>query len=241
MYMRKYDKYYRRIFKHTKFPFTKLKENATGNKSQYSDEEKTLLVIAENMREISYTFNYLNDSRLYLYLNPSSFLKTKIPNARYLNYHMHNYFNNAYILKGRMISFLQRMKKASKDIETKKLVDSFCAIIEKYFEKYKKIRNDHTHIVRYIDHDISTLETFESAYGSSFIDSGKIVKKGHVSMAYSEVKKNWLKFMKTSDIAISNLVSEYFDFIIKLILNKNGSFKILLKKYSYEQNRKNEL
>ena len=235
MYIRKYDKYYRRIFKHAKFPFTILKGDATGNKSQYSDEEKTLLVIVENMTEISYTLNYLNDSRLYLYLNPSSFLKTKIPNARYLNYHMHNYFNNAYILKERMTSFLQRMKKASKDIETKKLTDSFCAIIEKYFEKYGKIRNEHTHIVRYIDHDISTLETFEGAYGSNLFHSEKLIKKDHVSMAYSKVKKSWLKFMKTSNIAINNLVSKYFDFIIELILNKNGSLKILLKKYSYEQ------
>ena len=59
MYTKKYDKYYRRIYKHEKFPFTKLKENALGNERQYSDEEKTLLVIAENMREISYILNYL--------------------------------------------------------------------------------------------------------------------------------------------------------------------------------------
>ena len=234
MYIRKYEKYYRQIYEHEKFPFTKLKGNATGNKSQYNDEEKTLLVIAENMREISYIVNYLNDSKLYLYSNPSPFIKTKIPNARYLNYHIHNYLNNVYILKERITSFLRRIKKSSEDIETKRVTDSFCAIIDEYFEKYGKIRNEHTHRVRYIDKDISRLETFEGAYSSSLFKGRKLIKKGHVSMAYSEVKKSWLEFMKTSNISLINFVSQYFDFIMKLILDKNGSLKIHLRKYSYE-------
>ena len=216
MYTKKYDKYYRRIYKHEKFPFTKLKESALGNERQYSDEEKTLLVIAENMREISYILNYLSDSKLYVYLNPTPFIKSKITNARYLNYHMHNYFNNVYILKERMSAFLQRIKRSSKDAGTKRVAGSYHATIEQYFKPYGKIRDKHTHLVRYIDDDISTLEAFEDAYGSSFFNDNKLIKKNHISMAYSEVKKPWLNFMKISDISINNLVSEYFDFIIRV-------------------------
>jgi hypothetical protein len=234
MYIKKYDKYYRRIYKHEKFPFTKLKGDATANKIQYTDEEKTLLVIAENLTEISHLVNYLNDSKLYLYSNPSPFIKTKIPNARYLNYHMHSYFNNVYILKERMTSFLQRMKRSSNNIETKRITDSFSAVIDTYFEKYGKIRNEHTHRIRYIDSDISRLETFECYYRSCFFNKTTLIKKSHVSMAYSEVKKSWLKFMKTSNISLIDLVSQYFNFIIELILDKNESFRILLRKYSYE-------
>jgi len=161
MYIRKYDKYYRRIYKHEKFPFAKLKGDATGDRSQYSDEEKTLLIIAENMTEISYILNYLNDSKLYIYSNPSPFIKTKIPSARYLNYHMHNYFNNVYILKGRMTAFLQKIKRSTKDIEVKRATDLLINIIDECFEKFGKIRHEHTHRVRYIDKDISRLENFE--------------------------------------------------------------------------------
>jgi hypothetical protein len=53
-------------------------------------------------------------------------------------------------------------------------------------------------------------------------------------MAYSEVKKSWLRFMKTSNISIHGFVSQYFDFITQLILDNNGSFRVLLRKYSYE-------
>lgn len=53
-------------------------------------------------------------------------------------------------------------------------------------------------------------------------------------MAYSEVKNTWLEFMKKSNISINNLVSKYLHFITELIINKDGSFKVILKKYSYE-------
>ena len=62
MYVRNFNKYYRRIYKHEKFPFDKLQVDATGNRNLYTDEEKTLLVIAENMTEISHIVNYLRDS-----------------------------------------------------------------------------------------------------------------------------------------------------------------------------------
>jgi hypothetical protein len=234
MNIRKHDKYHRRILKHEKFPFAKLKANALGDSIQYSNEEKTLLVIAENMREISYILNYLNDSKLYIYSKPAPFIKNKIPNGRYLNYHMHNYFNNVYILKERMSAFMQRIKRSSKEIETKETASSFYATIEQFFDKYGEIRDKHTHLVRYIDNDIYNLETFESAYSSMLFNSKKIIKKIHISMAYSEVKNTWLDFMKKSNISINNLVSEYLYFITELILNKDGSFKVILKKYSYE-------
>jgi len=234
MNIRKHNKYHRRILKHEKFPFAKLKANALGDSIQYSNEEKTLLVIAENMREISYILNYLNDSKLYIYSKPTPFIKSKIPNARYLNYHMHNYVNNVYILKERMSAFMQRIKRSSKEIETKKAASSFYKTIEQFFDKYGQIRDKHTHLVRYIDNDIHNLETFESAYSSMLFNSKKIIKKMHISMAYSEVKNTWLDFMKKSNISINNLVSKYFYFVTELILNKDGSFKVILKKYSYE-------
>jgi hypothetical protein len=212
----------------------KLKGNATGNKSQYTDEEKTLLAIAENMREISYIVNYLNDGKLYLYAHPAPFIRTRVPGARYLNYHMHNYFNNVYILKERMTAFVQRIKRSSRDIEIKRGVDNEIANIDQFFRNYGKIRNEHTHRVRYIDNGISVLETFEGAYASKLFNDRKLIKKGHVSMAYSEVKKSWLRFMKTSNISIHGFVSQYFDFITQLILDNNGSFRVLLRKYSYE-------
>jgi hypothetical protein len=234
MNLKKHDMYYFRILKHKKFPFAKLKANALGDGIQYSNEEKTLLVIAENMREISFVLNYLNDSKLYIYSKPSSFIKNKIPNARYLNYHMHNYFNNVYILKERMSSFMQRIKRASTDSETKTAATSLYITIEKFFDKYGKIRDKHTHSVRYIDNDICHLETFESAYGSRLLNSKKIVKKIDISMAYSAVKKTWLEFMKESNTSINNLVLKYLHITTELILNKDGSFKVILKKYSYE-------
>jgi len=215
-------------------PWEKLQENAVGKKSEYTNEEKTVMVVAENMQEISYILNYLNDSKLFLYLNPSPFIKTKIPTARYLNYHMHNYFNNVYILKERMTGFLQRIKRSSKDIEIRKSTNSLSRHVEKFFEKYETIRHAHTHRIRYIDTDISILESFEGVYSSDFWNDKKIIKKVHVSMAYSEVKKVWLEFMKESNVAISRLVSEYLDFIIKAILEKNGSIRIILRKFSYE-------
>jgi hypothetical protein len=215
-------------------PWEKLQGNAMGKKSEYTNEERTVMVVAENMQEISYVLNYLNDSKLYLYVSPSTFIKTKIPTARYLNYHMHNYFNNVYILKERMTGFLQKIKKSSKDIEIRKSVASFNGRVEKFFEKYGTIRHEHTHRIRYIDRDISRLESFEGAYSSDFWNDKKIIKKVHVSMAYSEVKKAWLEFMKTSNESISRLVSEYFDFIIKMILGENGSIRIILRKLSYE-------
>ena len=146
---------------------------------------------------------------------------------------MHNYFNNVYILKERMTSFLKRIKKSSKNSETKRIADSFSAVVDKYFENYGKIRNQHTHRIRYIYKDISRLETFEGYYSSSF-NQPKTVKKSHVSMAYSEVKKAWLRFVETSNKSLIDFVSKYFDFILKLILPENGSFRILMPKYAYE-------
>lgn len=234
MYIKKYDKYYRRIYKNDKFPFAKLQENARGNKSPYSSEEKTLLVLANNINEISFIVGYLNDSKLYLYYTSSPSIKTKVPNARYLNYHMHNYLNNIYILKARMLSFLQRIKRATQDIEIKRDADSVYSLIDEYFSGFGRIRNAHTHRARYIDKDILTLETVENVYRDDFLNIGNLIKKRHISMASSEVKKSWLEFIKSSNISINALVSEYFDFITELILDKNGSIRIILRKYPHE-------
>ena len=241
MYLKKYDKYYLRILKHAKFPFMKLKGNAMGNKSQYSDEEKTLLVIAENIHEISFIVNYLNDSTFYVYANSPTFIKTKIPDYRYINYHMHNYFHNVYILKERMTAFLKRVKRASKDIEIKKAADLKLKIIDQYFQNHIKTRNEHTHLVRFIDKDISTLEFFESACGSELLNDRGLIKKEHVKMAFSEAKKSCLRFMKNSNISINDFVGQYFDFITELILDGSGLLKVHLRKYSYEENRKSEV
>jgi hypothetical protein len=237
MNKKQYDKHFRQVIGHNRFPWSKLIENAKGGKMDYDDDEKTLLVLAENMRAVLGLFEHLSDAKLYIHFKPTPSVQKHIPYSRYLNYHLHGYLNNVYMLSERMTSFLARIKKSAKDERMKKDIDKFTQIVVDNFETLNDIRNRHVHTTRYIDEDICRLEEFEYAYnGSAFIGS-KIIQKKHVSMAHSEVKKNWMLFISTSNQLLRALILLYFNFLIDLFINNDKSLKIHLNKYSYEVQR----
>jgi len=226
---KKYQKYYRRVLKHKCVSF-KLKDP--------TKEEKTLRILFENMREISILLSNLRDSKKYVWMNPSKskYSKKNIPMARYLNYHLHSYLNNLYILEERIKSFLKKIKRATNNSQLKDSISKFEINIIEILKETRNIRNNHVHQARYIDEDISRLESFEDYLKTDF--NSIIISKKHISMAYSKVKAEWLKYMKNNNDLIADLISKYFDFITTCIIDEDGSFKILLKKYSYENSRK---
>lgn len=188
-----------------------------------SPREEALRKILSGFTEIDASFKVLNDIPFYIkHFPPKS---TNISKARFLNYHVANYFNEIYILRERLVTYqkvITRMYKKDRRLaETEKQVQSL-GILVSGFDNLVTTRSKHVHEKRYDDDDFTRLIFFETtADEDSPLTS--ILSKLY-PLALKESRKKWVKTFSENNDSIKNILDIYFEILYVIVFDKNGKF-----------------
>ena len=174
--------------------------------------------------EINSSYDSLCNIVIYIRRFPYS--KEGITPTTYMRYNLENYLNELYLLKERLIGYINRAIKSyanSKDFKKKKDAASVLKkTVENAFRNYANARGSHIHQHRYDDFDLNRLNLFERLMkGPATDDLTVLIKKLH-KKTVSEVKKKWIAKITEDISAIKNLLDVFFS-VMYSIISSNDS------------------
>jgi hypothetical protein len=185
-----------------------------------SREDEIAAKIFRGFSEIVRSRECLNHVKFYLQLRPPT---TNYERGRtkssYLRYHIEKYFEEMYLLKERLISYLKVICKYYRsDLKTRSRLQRFSESIEKNLRNILDIRGRHVHIQRYSSEELDRLATLEF-----LIYGGKI--KGPFSFLYKQIeypqiKKQWTAKITRNNQIVKKLIDIYFDRLFPLVFNE---------------------
>lgn len=175
--------------------------------------------------DIFYGFNEINDSLetlkdIPVYIRSFPFRNKRITKPRYLRYHIENYFNEVYILKERLIAYLNTIKKAFKSDKhyrkVHKVTKPLYKIITEPLEGILNTRGAHVHEYRIRNRDLSRLETMELLVSSGSDDVSEKLE-GYYKFSYRQIRKKWKKTFKNNNEQITELLSIYGENLLRIL------------------------
>jgi hypothetical protein len=162
------------------------------------------------MGEITTTIGVLEDIAIYIRHFPYG--KKDISPLSYLHYHIENYLNELYILKNRLISYLNIIDKAyrksgiSKEVSGR--VKALYADVSTAFEPRTKVRGYHVHEYRVTNQDLDRLRTLDLlSRGNDQL--GKTMRQLFL-VDYRKTRKEWANSIEKEIREIKKLLDNYF-------------------------------
>lgn len=205
------------------------KDGLRVKKSANPTKEQQLLgQLLHGWSEIHSSLKNLYFITVYLeqYPNYKKYKLAGITPAVYFRYHYENYLNELYILKTRLIAYLNLIKKRNENLRLKKDIQKVLTVVEESLLGPVKVRARHVHERRYTDRYIETLEIQElmlrSKSNKFFKDQIKIINKSSMI----ELKYNWVNSIKKNQAALFDLVKWYFDEVHQFVFNKKNELLI---------------
>lgn len=122
--------------------------------------EKTKDLLA-TLLEIIDLLNFLPKYEILIKYYSNDYERLGIPRLRQLKYHIHNYYNDLYILKSRTKKFVNLIEKLIKLYPFEKSNPFSVEDINNRFEKYNKIRNTHVHEFNFQEESLYLTELHE--------------------------------------------------------------------------------
>ena len=147
-----------------------------------------------------------------------------INNSNYLNYHIHNYFQEMYILKERLKAYLKFIqRKYQKKIDNQllqKMTKSLSALVMDSLSNITGdtgVRNKHVHIEKYFDDEMKWLAStsFLTEHDGEFELSSK--------KAYMVAKQKWSSLVKKNNKEVKKLIDLYFSTCYSIITYDNDN------------------
>lgn len=167
-----------------------------------------------------------------VYVRRFPFRGTRVSPATYLRHNIEVYLQEVYILRQRMIDFLNYLEKdyakSSQGVSLKNINAPFCREIKKRLKPIIKARVNHVHGWGYDDKRLSRLDTLEllANYNSrSKMRHSKKFKVVHRILyedAYKEERKRWSKLLHQWNETIGKLLDEYFNGIDCIVFPLDG-------------------
>ena len=154
-----------------------------------------------------------------IYVRSFPYKKQGISPLSYLQYHIENYLNEIYILKTRLISYLNILEKAYSKFKqervTSKTLKPLYSAVTTAFKPYAEVRGSHVHVSRFMDEDTDRLSTLNllSISGDNF---GHLMKNMFVS-CYRAARKKWAEKIEKDSVAIHKLLDFYFGELTKML------------------------
>ncbi len=154
-----------------------------------------------------------------IYIRSFPYKKQGVSQVSYLQYHIENYLNELYILRTRLISYLDILKKVYRKSDQWKEVDKaikpLYKIVKDTFSGLTMLRGAHVHVERYSDEDIKRLSTLDllSKGGDEF---GRLMKALYLSN-YRTTRKKWAGNIASSNKVITKLLEIYFGELKKVL------------------------
>lgn len=142
--------------------------------------------------------------------------------SNYLNYHIHNYFQEMYILKERLKTYATKINRRYKKITDKKLFDSIEEMIIETVDSLsnitgdKGVRNLHVHNKKFIDQELNILGS-----ASFLVDTNNAEFNKLLDSAYIHNKNKWKETISKNNETTKTLIDLYFEDLIKVITKDN--------------------
>jgi hypothetical protein len=190
--------------------------------SKPSRKEKFLAnKIFRPMGEIIKTIEAIENIGTYLRSFP--YKKQGISPLSYLQYHVENYMNEIYILKTRLIAYLDILKKSyGKSDQANEVLNKITplySVVSDALKPYSVVRGAHVHELRYSDQELSRLATLD-LLSRSDDELGRFMKRIYLG-GYRTTRKKWAEKIQKDSVAIKKLLDFYFGQLKKAIFQDN--------------------
>jgi hypothetical protein len=154
-----------------------------------------------------------------VYIRSFPHKRHNISKLSYLLYHVENYLNEIYILKCRLISYLNIVKKAYAGAgNAEKTLEPLYEAITHVFQGYVNLRGTHVHEARFSDKDFDKISTME-LLSRSKDEMGNFFNILY-KQEYKKIRAKWCKKIESDIKSINSFLELYFD-ILKLIIYKD--------------------
>jgi len=213
-----FEKYQKLMVDFAKEFLTPLYEKSQENNEMYIEQTSVEFLIFRGYTEISTSYETLLLIEKFITLYPPNL--DGINYSNYLNYHIHNYLQEMYIIKERLNSYAtiiqRRYSKATDKEFLKPIMNSLFEIVKHTLhgitgEGKTGVRNIHVHHERFTDEEMNWLSstTFLSQFHEEFkIESQK---------AYESAKNKWHNLIQTNNAELLKLFEIYFDALFNII------------------------
>lgn len=196
---------------------TPLYKKMQENNEMYIEQTSFEFQIFRGYTEISTSYETLLLIEKFIKINPPD--SEGINHSNYLNYHIHNYLQEMYILKDRLDRYLKLITERYKADFNQVLLDDIKINLLKFIKGVLQnitghttgARSKHVHYERFFDEEMKWLSS--TTLLAQFHDEFKIESK----KAYIDAKNKWHGLIQNNNVEVLNLFDTYFNVLFHII------------------------
>ncbi len=182
----------------------------------YMEQTAPEFKLFNGFTEITGILDTLRLIETFVSLNPPK--ENSVNYSNYLNYHVHNYLQEMYILKERLNAYLKLIQRLSKKKINNQLLDEAIDLLFTMVQEsldniagYKGVRNKHVHQYKYSDEEMRWLSStsFLSKFHEEFTEESR--------QAYTIAKKKWVITIGKNNKKLESLIDVYFGMCYEIV------------------------
>ena len=182
-------------------------------------QEKFLMRMFVLFGEIDSSIENLKAVPVFLEAEPSTkrYKKAGITGRRHLTYHLGNYLQEIYILRCRIKTFLDFLKKQLRKkgkLEASREFDQCLELLKNKLEPIVTIRGAHVHVRADTDKDLFTLELLDLVG-----EHHQTLQLGYKLLLVAERLK-WLNWIRKTNGSVMSMVNGVFDIVNKHVIEQ---------------------
>lgn len=170
----------------------------------------------DGFTEISNNMDTLKLINIFINKEPPN--DAEINYSNYLTYHVHNYFQEMYILKERLTTYGTKIQRKYKKVTDPILIKYVINMIVDTTNSLKSItgdggiRNLHVHEKKYTDDDLNWLSSTTLIVKSKYVDYTLAQEN-----AYKKARNKWSKIIEENNTNLMILLDRYFEALLPVI------------------------
>lgn len=183
------------------------------------EQDRYEILLFDGFTEILDNIDTLKLINIFINKEPPN--DVEINYSNYLMYHVHNYFQEMYILKERLAAYGTKIQKKYKKVTEPILIENVKNMIVDTTNSLKSItgdggiRNLHVHEKKYTDDDFNWLSSTILFAKSSNIDYTPAQED-----AYKKARDKWSKIIEENNNNLMSLLDRYFEALL-LVISKD--------------------
>jgi len=188
-----------------------------------SARERYVARLFRGMCEITRCFETLAD--IAVYINRFPYRGTAVTEVRYLRYHVENYFQDLYILRERLVSYLNVVTRSfareTDASEIKLKVNSLSSLVRGALESMVQVRDAHVHEYRIDPDDLWRLDELSLLVRAGSKDISEHFAEYYRS-AYKSVRKKWRQTVMANNEQLGVLLDKCGSVLVDILFHKEN-------------------
>lgn len=183
-------------------------------------QDRYEILLFEGFTEISNNIETLKLINIFINKEPPN--DAEINYSNYLTYHVHNYFQEMYILKERLTTYGTKIQRKYKNVTDSILIENVKNMIVDTTNSLKSItgdggiRNLHVHEKKYTDEDLNWLSSTTLLVNSNHIDYTPAQED-----AYKKTRDKCSKIIEENNTNLMIILDRYFGALLPVISKDN--------------------